>query len=112
MNHPTQAEFGTPVRKYYASYIDEETVGRDISEELGYLGKQDEYYELQKNDELGLYPTDKHAIVACIEDAQNGDEYAKEVLRTASTDHLVRHTLNRLGLSLESVTESKPVSQG
>lgn len=53
----------------------------------------DRGFQLQRNDELSIYPDDQAAIEACIRDALNGDLYALQQLVMAGSDPLVCRTL-------------------
>ncbi len=60
------------------------------------LAKPDEpYYQLQKNDALGLFETDEQAVQQALQDEADGDTYAAEQLALAKTDLLVRDMRRR-----------------
>lgn len=63
----------------------------------GYVAPGGGYYQLQRNDELGVFASDEDAVRQCIKDAAGGNAYAIEQLRLAQTDGLVRRIQKETG---------------
>ena len=61
----------------------------------GLVKPGERYYQLQKNDELGVHKTDEDAVNAALDDEARGDPYAKEQLELAKTDLLVHEMRKR-----------------
>lgn len=80
-------------RTYFASSVDA-SVSRDQAILRGYIQPGQDFYELQKNDDLPSFASDAEAIKAALADAAAGDEYAIEQLRLAQFDPLVRALSN------------------
>lgn len=74
---------------YFASEVQGDSSDIPEAIALGILKKGQTFYQLQKNDELGLFETDDAAITAAISDAEQGDLFAIEQLALAGTDPLV-----------------------
>ena len=81
-------------RPYFAS----ESSGSEDrlrAEAAGLLKPGEPYYQLQKNDSLGVYESDEDAVNAALDDEARGDPYAKEQLELAKTDLLVHEMRKR-----------------
>ena len=81
-------------KAYFASECDSE-IGRALAEKLGYVKPGEPYYQLQKNDALGVFENDMDAIEQALDDEAVGDPYAIEQLRLARTDVAVRTARRR-----------------
>ena len=93
-------------RGYFASLVDAgASSDRDASIKAGYLKEGEPYYQLQKDDDAGLFDDDKAAITAAVRDATTGDRYALAQLRIARTDALVRGHLNDALKHLASIID-------
>lgn len=57
--------------------------------DLGLLKEGQTFYRLRKNDVLGVFDSDEHAIRVALVDAANGSQYAIDQLEKAATDPLV-----------------------
>ena len=57
----------------------------------GLVKEGEPYYQLQKNDALGVFETDEQAVQQALQDEADGCAYAVEQLALAKTDILVRH---------------------
>ncbi len=62
--------------------------------EANLLKEGEPYYQLQKNDALGVFETDEQAVIQALQDEADGDPYAIEQLALAKTDLLV-HNMRR-----------------
>ena len=49
----------------------------------GLLKEGEPYYQLQKNDALGVFESDEQAILQALQDEEDGDEYATQQLALA-----------------------------
>lgn len=81
-------------RTYFASEADGSN-DRVAAEAEGLVKPGERYYQLQKNDELGVHKTDEDAVNAALDDEARGDPYAKEQLELAKTDLLVHEMRKR-----------------
>lgn len=61
----------------------------------GLLKEGEPYYQLQKNDALGLFESDEQAVQQALQDETDGCPYAAEQLALARTDLLVREMRRR-----------------
>ena len=61
----------------------------------GLLKEDEPYYQLQKNDALGLFESDEQAVQQALQDESDGCPYAAEQLALAKTDLLVRDMRRR-----------------
>lgn len=76
-------------RPYFAS----ESSGsedRQKAEAAGLVKPGEPYYQLQKNDALGVFETDEQAVQQALQDEADGCPYAAEQLALARTDLLVQ----------------------
>lgn len=62
---------------------------------VGLVSGEDDYYQLQRNDELGVYPDDAAAIEAALDAEAKGDAYAVAQLQLAKTDLAVAKARKR-----------------
>lgn len=76
-------------KPYFASQVNGDSADEPEAIALGLMKAGDTFYQLQKNDELGVYESDDAAIEAALSDAARGDQYAIEQLALAATDPLV-----------------------
>ncbi len=68
--------------------------------EAGLVKADEPYFQLQKNDALGLFESDEQAVQQALQDEADGCSYAAEQLAIAKTDVLVREMrLRRSDLS-------------
>lgn len=74
---------------YFASRVRGDSADEPEAIALGILKEGEPFYQLQKNDELGVFETDDAAIEAALSDAERGDQYAIKQLALAATDPLV-----------------------
>ena len=56
----------------------------------GLIKEGEPYYQLQKNDALGVFETDEQAVQQALQDEADGCPYAAQQLALAKTDILVR----------------------
>ena len=56
----------------------------------GLLKEGEPYYQLQRNDALGVFESDEQAILQALQDEADGDPYAVEQLALAKTDLAVK----------------------
>lgn len=77
------------IKAYFASLCTCGSAEEPEAVQLGLWKPGQPFYQLQKNDELGVLESDEAAIEAAITDAENGDQYAIEQLSLAATDPLV-----------------------
>lgn len=79
---------GAVERSYFASEVRNGSAYRKAVS-TGVIKAGEPFFMLEKNDELGLFQSDAEAICAALQDAANGDLYAKEQLSLAQFDPLV-----------------------
>lgn len=83
-------------RPYFASHNDD-SYTRRIAVKLGFISEDfDDYYALEKNDELGVFKSDDEAIAFAVAQAALGDRYAKQELKRAQYDPFVRLALGEV----------------
>ena len=81
-------------RPYFASELSG-SEDRLKAIEAGLVEDGEPYYQLQKNDALGLFESDEQAVQQALQDESDGCPYAAEQLALAKTDLLVRNMRRR-----------------